>query len=285
MKKKWLHFYFMYNKVEVNIMTTKILFIDVDGTLVGIKEGQQYIPESAKKAIQTARQNGHLAFLCTGRSQAEIGDIMNIGFDGVIGGAGGYVLYDNNIIFHKRLNKDVLSEIMEYLDHHQVAYYLESNTGLYCNEKMMEYNHSILEPSSNFLSLCKEVKTADLNDINKVSFLTETLSYQEIEAKYKDNFYVVKASWGDVNAEAGEISTQGINKATAIHFLLDYLQLDDVETYGLGDSMNDIEMFNCVSHAIAMGEARHGVKEYAEFVTKSIDEDGIEFALKHYQLI
>ena len=49
----------------------KILFLDVDGTLVHAAR-DEYIPESAIQAIRTARRMGHLVFLCTGRSKAEI---------------------------------------------------------------------------------------------------------------------------------------------------------------------------------------------------------------------
>lgn len=270
-------------------MTKKVLFIDVDGTLIGFKDGRQIIPESAKEAIQQARQNGHLAFLCTGRSQAEIGKIMDIGFDGVIGAAGGYVTYNGKKILHKRLPKEVVEEVSRYFIENGVSFYLESNTGLYCNEKFMDFMHRNFDMESaeegSFASLCKPLEKADFDDINKVSFLSETLTYAQIEAKFKDNFYVVKASWGEGVSEAGEISNQGINKATAIHFLLNHLGLEDADTYGFGDSMNDIEMFNCVKHAIAMGDAKHGVKELAEFVTKDVLDDGIAFACQHYGLI
>ena len=265
-------------------MSKKILFIDVDGTLVGFKDGEQYIPESAIQGLKKARENGHLTYLCTGRSQAEIGSIMDIGFDGVIGAAGGYVTYLGNTIFHKKLPKQSIEEIVAYLNENKVAFYLESNSGLYCNEQMLEFNKQFFNSSSNFTDLCKELQKADYDDINKISFLSSTLSYKEINEKYGNDFYMVKASWGVENTEAGEISNLGINKATAIHYLLDYLNIDEIETYGFGDSMNDIEMFNCVDHAIAMGNSRHGVKELAQFVTKDVLDDGIAYALKHYNL-
>ncbi|WGE74945.1 HAD hydrolase family protein [Actinobacillus equuli] len=47
----------------------KIIFLDVDGTLV---DYQNRIPPSAIHAIRQARQNGHLVYLCTGRSRAEM---------------------------------------------------------------------------------------------------------------------------------------------------------------------------------------------------------------------
>lgn len=68
-------------------MKTNLIFLDIDGTLCG---PGGVVPPSAIDACQKARQNGHLIFLCTGRSKVEISDeIMGIGFDGVIGAAGG----------------------------------------------------------------------------------------------------------------------------------------------------------------------------------------------------
>ena len=70
-------------------MSRKIIFLDVDGTLV---DYDNRIPESAIQAIRQARGNGHLIYVCTGRSKAEMPqEIWDIGLDGMIGGNGSYV--------------------------------------------------------------------------------------------------------------------------------------------------------------------------------------------------
>ena len=51
-------------------MTKKIIFFDVDGTLVDVRPSQEYIPASTVKAVQATRAKGNLCFLCTGRSKA-----------------------------------------------------------------------------------------------------------------------------------------------------------------------------------------------------------------------
>ena len=62
-----------------------IIFFDVDGTLV-VGGPREYIPDSAVRAIRSAREKGHLCYLCTGRSAAELYPfILDVGFDGVIG--------------------------------------------------------------------------------------------------------------------------------------------------------------------------------------------------------
>ena len=76
-----------------------IIFIDVDGTLVNY---ENQIPASAIEAIRQARANGHLVFICTGRSRAEVyPEIWDIGLDGMIGGNGSYVEYHYEVLMHQ----------------------------------------------------------------------------------------------------------------------------------------------------------------------------------------
>ena len=66
----------------------KIIFLDVDGTLV---DYENHLPESAVLAVRKARENGHRVYICTGRSKAEVYEnIWEIGLDGMIGGNGSY---------------------------------------------------------------------------------------------------------------------------------------------------------------------------------------------------
>ena len=53
-------------------MNKKIIFFDVDGTLVDVRPAREYVPESTIKAVRETRKKGNLCFLCTGRSLAEI---------------------------------------------------------------------------------------------------------------------------------------------------------------------------------------------------------------------
>ena len=266
-------------------MEKKMIFIDVDGTLVGYNENGSFIPDSAKRAIQQARKNGHLVYLCTGRGMAEIdNDMMAIGFDGIIGAAGGFILENDEIIYHKRMPVEDVKEIMAYLDNLEIAYYLESNSGLYCSDVMYEWMKN--DPASmGFLEMMKFVKDANLNDINKISFVTLEVPYEEIENHFEQRFNLVKASWIEEGVDAGEISNQGITKGSAISFLLNHLNISKENTYAFGDSMNDIEMFECVNTSIVMGNSMYEIALFADFETKPLEEDGIEYGMKHFGLI
>ena len=68
----------------------KIVFLDVDGTLVDYNGD---LPDSAVQAVRAARANGHRVYISTGRSKAEVyPELWAIGLDGMIGGNGSYVL-------------------------------------------------------------------------------------------------------------------------------------------------------------------------------------------------
>ena len=73
-------------------MKRHMIFFDIDGTLLDEKVG--IVPESAVRALQKAKENGHLIFICTGRCKAIWPkNILDIGFDGVIGGCGTNIYY------------------------------------------------------------------------------------------------------------------------------------------------------------------------------------------------
>ena len=52
-----------------------------------------------------------------------------------------------------------------------------------------------------------------------------------------------------------------------------------------GDGGNDIPMLRHVGIGVAMGNAENDVKQVADYVTASVDEDGIEKALRHFGVI
>ncbi len=77
----------------------------------------------------------------------------------------------------------------------------------------------------------------------------------------------------------------GHSKATGIDFVLKYFNIDDKNSFAFGDSNNDIDMFERVSNSIVMGNGNPELFDNATFVTKHIDEDGIEYAMKYFDII
>ena len=75
------------------------------------------------------------------------------------------------------------------------------------------------------------------------------------------------------------------DKGTVLTYVADHLNISTDDCYAFGDSNNDISMFKAAGHGIAMGNACDELKEIAEYVTDSVNDDGIYHAFKHYHLI
>ena len=139
----------------------KIIFIDVDGTLVSY---ENILPESAVKAIRSARKNGHKVYISTGRSRAEVYDyIWDIGLDGMIGGNGSYVESDGKVIMHQKISLEQAKHIVDWLHEKKLEFYLESNAGLFASENfetrgepvMQEYAYRKGKPNAKKLQYAK----------------------------------------------------------------------------------------------------------------------------------
>lgn len=270
-------------------MDKQIIFIDVDGTLCN-DYGQ--VPESAGIAIHKARQNGHKVYLCTGRSKAELtDDIKKIEFDGFIGAGGGYIEEQGKLLLHKKFDLAELSSIVHFFKKEGIGYYLESNDGLFASDTCIpeirkqifkglaktddEYQKRESELQFFFDLLLPEKPVSELTSVNKISFMSEHIPFEKVKKAYEDKFTILHTTVPLFGENSGEIVLRGINKETAIRFLLEHLQMDKTHTIAIGDGMNDYEMLQFVHYGVAMRNAKPELKEVADYITGSPDEDGL----------
>ena len=74
-------------------------------------------------------------------------------------------------------------------------------------------------------------------------------------------------------------------KNKGIDAIINHFGIKLEETMAFGDGGNDIDMLKHAGIGIAMENARDDVKEIADFITTSVDDDGITNALRHYNVL
>ena len=89
-------------------------------------------------------------------------------------------------------------------------------------------------------------------------------------------------AWWD---RAADIIPATGSKGVAIEKVLDYYQIPVSEAIAFGDGGNDIEMLKTVGHGVAMGNATEDVKEIADDICGSVQDDGIFTYCKKHNLI
>lgn len=272
--------------------------MDIDGTLVN---DHGVIPESAKRAIQQAREKSHLVFICTGRSKAELfPEILEVGFDGIIGAAGGYIEVGQDVILHKTVRTEDVYHLVTYFNEHHIDFYLESNGGLFASENCKNHINTIIDrilienPDAReevekglrpFHDALIEGEDLIRTDINKISFLGSDIPIEVIQKEFENIFHVIPSTVPMFGENSGELSLPGIHKATAIETVLEYLSIPKTDTFAFGDGINDLEMIEFVEYGIAMGNAKDALKDAADDVTDIHDNDGIYNSFKKYGLI
>lgn len=263
-------------------MNKKIVFFDVDGTLYLPEIG---VPDSAKEAIAMLIDNGHIPIICTGRTRPIIPDnLIELGFQGIIAGAGTYIEYDGKVIENQIIEEGLVNETMTFLQKNKVKYILEGPEYLYYEEEDQGEEYSYITTLFKFFG--EEIlKALDPNmtiRINKMSCtLSEETNRDLVMPNLEKHFQPIYHG----GMEMFELVPFGINKATGIQRLLKYLNMDQKDTFAFGDSNNDIEMLEYVETGIAMGNSYPEVLERIKYKTKSVKEDGIYFGLKQFNLI
>ena len=277
----------------------KIVFLDVDGTLINY---EAKLPASAAKAVDLARANGHKVYICTGCSKAEILQRNLCDLDGMIGGNGAYVEDNEQVVLHQGLTKEQTKAIVDWCNERHLGFYLEANSGMYCNDYMLEQGPATMikygqgkgadlskatASANSFVNSFIHLQGEDLyrDDVNKISFILST--YQD-HLDSKVDFPTLEANtWGGKGELAlfGDLGPTGITKKTAIEALLKHLGADVKDTISFGDAKIDLSMFDLCAYNVAMGNGGPEIKAAADYITTDVDDDGLWNAFKHLELI
>ncbi|MFM0789648.1 HAD family hydrolase [Streptococcus suis] len=278
---------------------SKIIFLDVDGTLV---DYHNRIPESAIRAIRQARENGHLVYVCTGRSRAEMQpELWEIGLDGMIGGNGSYVEHQGQVIMHQLLSEEDSRAIVDWLHERGLEFYLESNNGLFASENFRERARETMKIyAMNKGKTAEEVANQEVDDLmygmifdgqlyrddlNKVSFVLN--SYQDHLDSKAAFPNLVANTWGGRGESAlfGDLGVKDIDKAHAIDVLLEHLGAKKEDTIAFGDAKIDIPMLDYCAIGVAMGNGGAEILAMADMITDDVEHDGLYNAFEKLGLL
>lgn len=271
-------------------MSRKLIFLDIDGTLVAALSAPS--PRVAQ-AIRAARSRGHLAFLCTGRNLPIIGrDILEIGFDGIIASAGGYVSVGNEVLFDSLLPEALVQECLTVFHNHGIFCRIETTEGIYTDPQMEELlrNASPDPKNSELIRMQKEIESG-LNirkyeeyprrGAYKLCFTSRDLdSVRKTREVLGDRFDFVVHPYGKSTAcFNGEIIPKGIDKGKGIELVCRYFGATPADTIAFGDSMNDAAMLSQAGVSVAMGNACDELKALADVVCEDVAHDGVYLEL------
>jgi Cof subfamily protein (haloacid dehalogenase superfamily) len=265
----------------------KLIGIDVDGTLV---TSENKLSSGVVPLIRAIQARGTGVTLVSGRPKLKMIPLMKeLGLTLPYIGSGGAYIADptkNLVMLHYRLAREETSKIVELVrlakapiisqepDH---LYYEGSIEELEQLEAISKINITGVENShveiirvDDVLQVCSEP--------TKITICGEPDFLLEIEGELRLLNLPIYLTYSAPTYL--EITQAGINKGEALKILAEYLAIPLEDILVIGDSQNDVSMFEIAGMAVAMGNAPEEVKAAADLVAPSNDEDGVAWVLR-----
>lgn len=273
-------------------MKEKLIFLDIDGTLT--QAGSNVPPESALKAIRAAQAKGHKVLLCTGRNLAMLSPLLKYGFDGVVASAGGYVEFDGQVIYDCPMSNRQRDIALQTLHESGVFCTIEAKDATYGDADLGDFLSQSQGGNSEIqrwrAALAGELgiqpmENYDGRPIYKVVFMCrEDSQLDKARAALEQEFLFCCQTVTKPACLNGELINRKFDKGRGIQRLCALLGVDIRDTFGFGDSMNDLEMVQTVGVSVVMENGNEQLKALADYVCPRVEEDGLAKAFARYQL-
>ncbi len=275
---------------------SKLLFFDIDGTLA--MPGRT-VSRRTRDAIRAARANGHKAFICTGRSPELVNeDILSIGFDGGIFHAGGRAVIDGKTVYENHADAKMLDDVLPSIREHAVFYNYETTGG----DFFSRFDPDVLKEmqvegaNTELLRLIEALASPENRPVSEYAgegiykvffFVRKVADYEKIIGSFGPGYLPTNFSnmIEDLPIVACEVTRADINKGAAILGICSCLKASVSDTISFGDSMNDIMMIRTTGISVAMANAEQRVKDEADIICESCNDDGVAKELERLGLI
>lgn len=264
----------------------ELVIFDLDGTAL---KSDKTVSQRFQNAVSGATDKGIEFAFASGRTLESIIEFIEkvpaLPTDTYIIACNGALIWQrksNKIIRFDLLEQSDISVINDFAARINHACYLIQDRTLYTpagdaftsdvrKYSTLQVKTSGIDWSSNELATPKMMFIAAYNEIDNIQskippFLQERYHFVRSEPNYL------------------EVMKKGVNKGSACQFLSDYLVIPASRIIAVGDEYNDVEMLKFAGLGVAMENARREVKELADWVTLSNDDDGAAFVIENWIL-
>ena len=262
----------------------KLIVCDIDGTI--LPSGRDSISERLRKAFYSAMDNGYKIMINTGRHYtflpSSLFDDLPMDLIGTINGA---CLTDRNgkIINKRPMSLELMNSFIDMSDKHNIGlgFKFEDAVVVYVNkDKFIE----------GYCGNSKERRRLVIDDsINRTHHLehgtplgTFLIGEEEIVEPLKKDFPNIVFAWSQRKGYDAFLST--ITKADTVEDVLKEYNYSWDNVIAFGDAGNDTSMIQKAGIGVAMGNSKDDVKEYADIIADTCENDGVAKVLEELKL-
>ena len=258
----------------------KAIFFDIDGTLVSFRT--HTVPQSACDALKVLRAKGVKVFIATGRpKQLMMEAVGHLEFDGYITLNGAYCFTaDHRDIYKNGIPEEDVERLIAYSYEHPEIPFVFVHNDTWFLTRVNEAVKDVAKLIEIEIPPVYPVEYARGKEIMQImGYFPEE---EDCEVFSRALTHCEPMRWYPLFAD---IIAKGNSKSHGIDKVLEHYGIDLKDTMAFGDGGNDIPMLSHVHVGVAMGNASEKVRAAADYVTTSVDEDGVANALRHFGLL
>ena len=269
-------------------MKYKLIALDIDGTLIN---SSRELTDGVRKSIANAKKQGVKVVLCTGRPLKGIKNFLHElnleeegDFAATFNGALVQDTFNKNTISHLTLTYDNLIELYNLSTMvGSRSHFYDTNTLYTFNKSISDY--TVLEAHltgahlnvTTLEEVPKDICVSKFMMIDHPEVLDECI--KKIPKEYYEKYTIVRSTPSFL-----EFLNPLANKGAGISLLANYLGIKSEEVICVGDAGNDKHMIEYAGLGVAMGNATDEIKELADYITLSNNEDGVAHVINKFIL-
>lgn len=282
----------------------KLVAIDLDGTMLN-----QYgiITEKTKKAISKAQEKGVEVMIASGRAITSVKRFSKeINSNKYFISGNGAITYDiknNKILYENILSKTKALKIIKICEENSIYYNVYTENGIIAKNlsynTLYYYKDNLTKPDENRthinivenvydyfeqreekilkIMICDEHKTVFNSIVRKLKELSEI---EVLEVSHMSR-KIIKQGTDEIALEYfyTEVSAKDVDKWNALEEIIGLMNISKEEVVTIGDNANDLKMITNAGLGVAMGESAPYVRQSADIIAPTNDEDGVAIIL------
>ena len=264
-------------KLRYKAKKTKIIFFDIDDTLRNSKTG--FIPSTIPTAFKQLRDKGILTGIATGRGIfGVVPEIKALKPDFFVTLNGAYIEdKKGNVIYSNKIAKDKVEEYITWTKEVGIDYGLVGSQAAKLSRRTEMISQAI-DPIYPDLEVDPDFYQKE--DIYQLWTFEEQGDDLVLPDTLASTLRMVR--WHEHSSDVVPISG---SKAAGVAKVVDQLGLKPENVMVFGDGLNDLELFDYAGISVAMGVSHEKIKEKADYITKTLEEDGIFDALEGFGMV
>lgn len=264
-------------KLRYKAKKIKIIFFDIDDTLRNSKTG--FVPSTIPRVFKQLREKGILTGIATGRGIfGVVPEIRKLKPDFFVTLNGAYIEdKKGHVIYSNKIAKDKVEEYITWTKEVGIDYGLVGSHTAKLSRRTEMISQAIdpiypdLEVNPDFYQ-------------NEDIYQMWTFEDQGDDLTLPDSLASTlrMVRWHEHSSDVVPLNG---SKAAGVAKVVDQLGLKPENVMVFGDGLNDLELFDYAGISVAMGISHDKIKEKADYITKTLEEDGIFDALEGFGMV